>query len=187
MTVLRLGATISSETAVQDPNPYTYAYGDPLNNPDLSGQDSLPEAGGTGGGIDCIPKATSHHSLLQDIGLGLGIAGAVVGVVALTIATGGVGDVLAGAALVLGAVSSGVDGFACVNSHGHDVTACAGAILAVAGAASGALSVGGLGEEEVVDLGQGRAALIGFTSVLGTSGGVTDAVAFFIPLGPCGA
>lgn len=145
-------------------NDYVYSFGDPINHPDLSGQ----------GGCHKV-----HHSWWDDLGTAISIAGAVVGIAALTVTTGGVGTALAFGAVGLGAAGTVIDSVNCANHP--DVVTCGDIVLGAAGVAGG---VGALGKE-LADVGAPRAFGWAFGSTLGIAAGVTDGAASLAPRRRC--
>lgn len=121
-------------------NEYTYAWGDPLNNPDLSGQgtpgrDSLAwQHGGTCG----------SHSVWGTVGrIALGV-GAVAGIVAIGVATAGVGDVIiaggvtvGGGATAVGFGAGAIETTADCIQNGYRSVGCLGSVAS--------LGLGGVG------------------------------------------
>jgi RHS repeat-associated protein len=84
-------------------NLYTYGYGDPENNPDLSGEGVPPGVGNAKSGDSPCSKPHTFWQVLEDFGEGIGVGA---GVVAITVVTGGSDLVLAGG-VTLGDVAVG--------------------------------------------------------------------------------
>jgi hypothetical protein len=115
-------------------NPYTYGFGDPLNHPDLSGQEELFDGGGGG----ACPTHHKSGSFWGDVATIAGYVGAAVGFVAAAVGSPAWGIVGA----VIGAVGFVIDGKSCL-SHvfGSCVAAALGA-LGVVGGIAGAFKLG---------------------------------------------
>ena len=112
-------------------NPYTYAYGDPTNHPDLSGE-------GIGSWLHGGLCWVSRHRVAVGIGLG-----------AIAVLTGGIGlavggTVLGAVSLAAGAGATWLDSNECLAEHD---AACFGMALGLAGTGGGLVSILGLGSD----------------------------------------
>jgi hypothetical protein len=140
-------------------NNYTYAYGDPLNNPDLSGEFSF---GHLFHSIGCF---VSRHKVA--IGIALGVASVFTGGASL-LAEGALAEGLGTAGALTGALASLSDTKDCLEEGGG---ACVGAGLGLGGAL---LSGAGLAFPGEIDESTGAGALaaklgaaVGFGAGLG--------------------
>jgi RHS repeat-associated protein len=142
-------------------NPYTYAFGDPLNNPDLSGR------GGCGG--------KSAFEVGEDVfGLIAGGAAAIAGGAALLASAPEDALVFGIVAVVSGSASAAADLKNCVANN--DDAACFGLVLGAAGVVAGAPGAAVQPAEDSA-LDAGLKALGGLSESLGVAAIVSDVVA----------
>jgi RHS repeat-associated protein len=130
-------------------NPYTYAFGDPLNHPDLSGRGSC--------------------SVVGFIGTALGVAALALGAAAILITAPATSFLLGAAATAIGLVGTGISAYGCFVDHVD--SGCAGLLLGAGGLGVGyGAAVAGFGAEAVGTFSGG------FGAVTGGAGVVTDLV-----------
>jgi RHS repeat-associated protein len=106
-------------------NAYVYAYGDPLNHGDLTGQHS------------CGDVAKNVEGIV------IGVVSFVAAVAALAATDPVIGLIFAVLAFVTGTLAVVFDAQDCLDSDFQDVNACTGAILGAVGALAGGLSAAG--------------------------------------------
>jgi RHS repeat-associated protein len=113
-------------------NLYTYAYGDPVNDPDLSGEYAeIPQGGG---GTCYEPAKGSHHTNWWDVGgIIAGFASLAVGIIAIPSESVALGF----AAAFLGAVAVAKDSVQCISGGPDQAGACATAFTGLVGSALG--------------------------------------------------